>query len=271
MSNFWQRAITAVLFVIILLCAVLFDDRAFIGLFFGISVFCLLEFYGLVERGGYQPNLFFGMGAGIFIYTLVTFYLYERLSPAYFTLIIPLTSLLFVAELYRKKDKPFSNIGLSFLGLIYIIAPFCLFVSTGFIFGNFYSYVFPLGILLLIWANDTGAYVFGMLFGKRRLFERISPKKSWEGFFGGMFIALNVSVLLYRYLGQINLVEWLGLAAIVVVVGTLGDLAESLFKRSIDAKDSGDFLPGHGGLLDRFDSLLFASPFIFAYLILIQL
>ena len=121
----------------------------------------------------------------------------------------------------------------------------------------------------MLWANDTGAYLFGMKFGKRKLFERHSPKKSWEGFFGGMFTSLIVAFVISHFFVELDTLVWAGMAILISSFGTLGDLVESMLKRSLDAKDSGSFLPGHGGFLDRFDGLLIAAPVVYVYLYLV--
>ena len=121
----------------------------------------------------------------------------------------------------------------------------------------------------MLWANDTGAYLFGVRYGKRKLFERHSPKKSWEGFFGGMFTSAIVAYGLSFLFKETTPTVWVGMAILIASFGTLGDLVESMLKRSLDTKDSGGLLPGHGGLLDRFDGLLLAAPVVYAYLYLI--
>ncbi len=151
------------------------------------------------------------------------------------------------------------------LGQVFIALPFSLLNFLVFPSGEF-NPVFLLSLFVLIWTNDTGAYVVGISFGKHKLFERISPKKSWEGFFGGIFFALILAYFLPQITGEIDILRWFGFALIAVVFGTWGDLIESLIKRTVDVKDSGNILPGHGGLLDRFDSLLFAVPLIYIYL-----
>jgi phosphatidate cytidylyltransferase len=126
-----------------------------------------------------------------------------------------------------------------------------------------------MGCILHIWANDTGAYFVGSRFGKNRLFERISPKKSWEGFFGGLALSIVAAWLNHRLFAELELIEWIAVGVLMSVFGTLGDLVESMLKRSINIKDSGTLFPGHGGILDRFDALLVGIPFVCCYLWLV--
>jgi len=180
--------------------------------------------------------------------------------------VVPFLTVPFFIKLYRKKDKhPFANLGYTYLGIIYVALPFALLVEMTFWRGNFLP-LLPLGTLLILWSFDTGAYFSGKYFGRRKLFERISPKKTWEGFFGGAIIALLTAFLYWKFTESLRMSEWLGIAAIIVIAGTLGDLVESLFKRSIEIKDSGSIIPGHGGFLDRFDGLLLSMPFIVTFI-----
>lgn len=169
-------------------------------------------------------------------------------------------------KLYQENDKiPFQSIAVTFLGVLYVALPWILFMQVGF-WTNKYSYQVPLGILFCLWASDTGAYFAGRKFGKRKLFERISPKKTWEGLAGGFLLSQAVAVVLSFYFMEIEIWRWWAISAIIVVFGTWGDLAESMLKRSLQIKDSGSFIPGHGGFLDRFDGLLIAMPWVFAIL-----
>lgn len=180
-------------------------------------------------------------------------------------LLPPIIILTLVAELYRKKQAPFTNIALTLVAVLYIAAPFSLLILMGFLHGA-YSWHIILGTVFLIWTSDSGAYFSGKTFGKTKLFERISPGKTWEGWLGGTLLSLGVAYVLSLYLHDLDLPHWLGVAAIVSVFGVLGDLVESMLKRSLQVKDSGSLLPGHGGILDRFDSLLMVVPFIIAFL-----
>lgn len=173
--------------------------------------------------------------------------------------------MIIVAELYRKYKNPFHNIAYTLFGVLFAAVPFCFFYAMAFIDGT-YSTHYPLGFLILLWSSDTGAYLFGIKLGKHKLFERHSPKKTWEGFIGGMLTSMLAAFILSNCFNELPLVHWLGMSAIIASAGTLGDLSESMLKRSLSAKDSGSILPGHGGLLDRFDGLLLAAPLVFVYL-----
>lgn len=187
-----------------------------------------------------------------------------------FPLLIWIFSLLMrmITELYLNSKTPLRNMALSLMSQLYIALPLCLMV----LLANMYSPMLLLAIFILIWLNDSGAFLFGSTFGRHRLFERISPKKSWEGFFGALFTCLLCSVLFALYCEDFFYVtgipKWIGLALIVVIFATWGDLVESLIKRSVNVKDSGNLIPGHGGILDRIDSLLFVIPATLIYMIL---
>ena len=175
-------------------------------------------------------------------------------------------ALTYFIQLYKKTDPaPFASIAYTVLGIIYISVPFTLLHLLAF-FKGFYSYRIVLGILLILWANDIGAYVIGSSMGRYPLFKRISPTKSWEGSIGGAIMALLVSYGIAHYYTILCLWQWLGIAGTTVVAGTYGDLVESLLKRSMNLKDSGTMIPGHGSFLDRFDSFLMAIPFILAFI-----
>jgi phosphatidate cytidylyltransferase len=186
--------------------------------------------------------------------------------------LIPFVYVLFFSELYLKKATPFRDIAYTVIGLIYVALPFSLlnYMVHQNMYVTSYEPTVLLGMIFMIWANDTGAYLTGKLFGKRKLFERISPKKTWEGAFGGGLLALLTAYLVSLYYKNLAPEHWYAIAAIVVVAGNYGDLIESLYKRSKNIKDSGTLLPGHGGILDRFDSLLYSIPFVFCYLALID-
>lgn len=215
---------------------------------------------------GMVPQKTFGTICGVFVFVISFFIEKGDISYRYYFLIFPLVSFVYMIKLYKKFErKPFTNIAFTFLGIFYVAVPFALLNVAVFENGT-YNFEIMFGCLFILWASDTGAYFAGTFFGKRKLFERISPKKSWEGFIGGAVLALIFVYGLSRFLHTLNFTQWLIVGIIIIVGGTFGDLIESLLKRSIEIKDSGDALPGHGGFLDRFDGLLISAPFIVAYL-----
>jgi phosphatidate cytidylyltransferase len=261
------RAITGFFFIIIMIASVLLGHYPF-GIFYLIlSLFCLREFYLLIKQTGLGPNLAAGMLNGAFIYVIFALITADP-NPAYYKILFLLTltlSAVFIQELFKKSASPFTNIGYTFLGLILIILPFTFFHALAYIKGPF-NFHFPLAFLLLLWSNDTGAYLVGVKFGRTKLFERHSPKKTWEGFIGGIVICAGIALIISHFYAELAWQQWVIVAVLISVFGTAGDLIESMFKRSINVKDSGGILPGHGGLLDRFDGLFLAVPVVYTYL-----
>lgn len=216
----------------------------------------------------YLPIRFLGVIVGALLF--IGMFLIEGgyLPSMYHYALFPLASFVFLIKLYKKSDvHPFINIALFYLGILYVAVPFA-FTNLLVFYNGEYSYEIILGLLFLTWANDIGAYFTGIIFGRTKLFERISPKKSWEGSIGGAILSVSTSLLIGLYFDGLNAIEWISVSVIVVIAGTYGDLVESHFKRSIQIKDSGNVIPGHGGFLDRFDSLLIAVPFVVVFLYL---
>jgi phosphatidate cytidylyltransferase len=267
-SNFSQRALTGIIFVIVLIGSIIFHPLLFWILFGFISSMATREFYQLAEKDGAQPQKNYGIGLALLLFALTAITASGYLSPIALFVFAPLIFALFIIELYRKKASPFLNIGYTLLGILYVAFPFSLLNFLVFQQKEVYSFHLILGYFIILWSSDTGAYLVGKAIGKHPLFPRVSPKKTWEGTFGGAGLGLLGAWGLSCFFKEYSLVNWLVIAAIIVVMGSLGDLVESLFKRSIDTKDSGSLLPGHGGLLDRFDGLLISVPFIWFYLLL---
>jgi phosphatidate cytidylyltransferase len=265
-SNLTQRIIVAIAGVAIIISAIYWQSWSYFAVFLIITFFSIREFYKLVGIDGYLPLSFWGTLTGILIYTF-TFLAQKGLITAdIFFLVFPLSSIIYFIKLYKKSDvKPFTNIAYTFLGILYVAVPFSLLHIIAFCTGT-YRFEIITGILLLTWASDTGGYFAGTLYGKTSLFKRISPKKSWEGFIGGAALTLAIAFLLSIFADIFPLWKWMTIGLLTVIAGTYGDLVESLFKRSIQIKDSGASLPGHGGFLDRFDALLLSVPFIAAFL-----
>lgn len=268
-NNLVYRTLTGIVFLVLVIGAILWNKFSFSSLFLLITILGLSEFFSLVTNIQAKPNKVLGILTGLVFYILNALFLLGYIEKKYIVLSLLPVFIVFIAELYRNKEQPITNIAFLLLGNIYITLPCVLmnYVGLGIIDANYHMQV-VLGILILIWANDTMAYVFGASMGKHKLWERISPKKSWEGFFGGMIGCIGAAFVLAYFFSDLTAIEWLVIAAIVVAFGTLGDLIESLFKRTMNTKDSGSLLPGHGGILDRFDAAFLVVPFVFVFLLL---
>ncbi len=260
------RFSSAVVGAIIIISALLWNEWSFFVTFLAIACLTIWEFYRLVRLRSFVPIRLLGVFIGALLFVFSFLIEYSILPPNYYIAIVPLASFAFLIKLYKKKDvHPFVNIALFYLGVIYVAVPFALINSLVFYSGE-YSYEILLGLLFLTWGNDIGAYFAGSLFGKTKLFERISPKKSWEGNVGGAMFSVGTSLIISNYFIGLNQWEWVIVSIIVVIAGTYGDLVESHFKRSMQIKDSGSVIPGHGGFLDRFDSLLLVVPCVVVFL-----
>jgi len=265
-NNLTQRLITGILGSAAVITGVCYSEWTYFALFFVLCGLSMREFYKLVGLDGMVPQRSLGIAIGLLIFALTFFVEQKTADPKFFFLVFPLASIVFMIKLYKKLErKPFTNIAFTFLGIFYIAMPLSLLNIAAYDDGK-YNFEIILGSLLILWASDTGAYFAGTRFGRRKLFERISPKKSWEGFFGGAALAFVITFIFTQYFHSLDNYQWYIIAVLIIVGGTFGDLVESLLKRSIEIKDSGDVLPGHGGFLDRFDGLLISAPFIVAYL-----
>ncbi len=265
-NNLTQRIITGLLGAAGIITAVCINEWTYCLVFCIICLFSLLEFYKLAGLDGVLPQKTFGTICGVSIFILSFFIEKGTISYRYYFLIFPIVSCVYMIKLYKKFErKPFTNIAFTFLGIFYVAVPITL-LNIAVFENGFYNYEIIFGCLFILWASDTGAYFAGTFFGRRKLFERISPKKSWEGFFGGALLALIFTYGLSQFFHSLSFTQWIIVGLIIIVGGTFGDLVESLLKRSIEIKDSGSSIPGHGGFLDRFDGLLISAPFIVAYL-----
>lgn len=264
-SNLEQRVIAAIVGAVIFIGAIYLNEWTYFAVFLAVTLLGMVEFYRLLGIKGFEPNQKIGLLAGGGLFVMV-FLIQKDLLPLRVLFLMPaLLALVFVVELYRKKALPFVNISVTLVGVLYVAVPFSLFSLLGFL-GEQYSWHVILGCLLLIWAADTGAYFVGKNFGRRKLMERISPGKTWEGWAGGVLLALLVAWGLSYFFTDLHLLQWIVIGLIVAVFGVLGDLVESMLKRGLEVKDSGSLIPGHGGILDRFDSLLMVVPFVVAFL-----
>lgn len=269
------RAITGFIFILTIMAGVYFNSFIAFSLFTLIIVLGIDEFYGLVKKSKtIEPIKFWGILTGLVTTIIVGLIIFNLVEFKIIFVPILMIFFTFLIELYRKKETPFINIAYTILGIIYIVIPFMMLFHLGFYsgngFSNSYSFQLILGFFLLLWTNDTGAYLSGRFFGKHKLFERISPKKTWEGSIGGGLLTIGIAIIIAVFFTNLNQTNWIVLAILVAIFGGLGDLVESMLKRSLNIKDSGNLLPGHGGILDRFDGLLLSVPFIYSYLYLIS-
>ena len=263
MKNFTLRLLTGIAYVGIIAFCVIYGPYTFLALFILIILFCLREFYQLlnIHREIAVNPYIHGVG-GALMFLSVFLYTSGIAGRAVFSLYLLYIVGVMVYEIHTRQEKQLARIAFIFFGQCYIALPLSamnLLVFTGSVTTSpAYQWVWALALFVFIWANDTGAYLIGVRLGKHRLCERISPKKSWEGFFGGLALTIIAAVLFSCFLPQVAWYHWIALSVGVVIFGTYGDLFESLIKRAVEVKDSGHSLPGHGGFLDRFDSLLIA-------------
>ena len=294
MKNFMIRTITGVIFVAAIVASFL-RPEAMVLLFSIVTGMTVWEFTGLVnEREHVTVNRFICTVAGVYFFYAMTYYcsdLYAGVakSVVFIPYLVTIIYLL-IAELYLKQDDPIQDWAYTMLSQMYIALPFSLLNVLAFTANSSgmvtFNTLLPLSVFIFLWVNDTGAYCVGSLLGRHKLFPRISPGKSWEGSIGGALFVLAVAWGIGwldnmqvtdldhsspLFMGMLSIPEWLGLGLIVVIFGTWGDLVESLFKRTLGIKDSGGILPGHGGMLDRFDSSLLAIPAAVVYLYTLSL
>ncbi|WP_373153784.1 phosphatidate cytidylyltransferase [Bacteroides uniformis] len=272
-NNFIQRAVTGVLFVIVLVGCILYSPLSFGILFTIISALSVHEFAQLVSKSS-EINInktITALGGAYLFLALMSFCTQQSVGARVFLPYLGLLLYMMITELYLKKKNPTGNWAYSMLSQLYVALPFALlnvlaFQNSPETGSVTYNPILPLSIFVFIWLSDTGAYCVGSLIGKHRLFERISPKKSWEGSIGGGIFSIASSLGFAHFFPFMPGWQWVGLAIVVVIFGTWGDLTESLMKRQLGIKDSGNILPGHGGMLDRFDSALMAIPAAVVYL-----
>ncbi len=287
MKNFITRTITGILFVAIMVTGICLRGDAMILLFALITGLTLWEFTGLVNEhvADTTVNRFITTAAGVYLFLAFAGYCTGIVPPSAFIPYLLTLIYLFISELYLKQKNPIQDWAYTMLSQLYVALPFSMINVLSFqadpLSGQIaYHWLLPMSVFIFLWANDTGAYCAGSLFGRHKLFPRVSPGKTWEGSIGGAVIVLIIAAVISYFAGsdtylstlnaQLSTFKWLGLGLVVVFFGTWGDLVESLFKRTLGIKDSGNILPGHGGMLDRFDSSLMAIPAAVIYLYTLQ-
>jgi len=264
LGNLAQRSITGILFAIAVIGSIYWHpiiQTVIFSIFIGLGLWEFLRLFEKDERIQLAVIPSFILGAILFFFLIENLFFNPEINALVF--IFPLFFLFAASELWRKKSDPILNIAVSSFGVLYLVIPFYLSIEM-----NFHDESkLPLvaGMFLLIWTNDTCAYFIGRAFGKKKLFERISPKKTWEGTLGGIVFTLFVGFFIGTFINQGSTFFWMVAAVIIAPCSIYGDLLESLFKRSLNIKDSGNILPGHGGILDRFDAVLFAVPFFYCW------
>lgn len=291
MKNFIIRTLTSVIFVAVLVGCIVFNLATFGLLFFSITVLTVTEFCHIMnQRKDVQLNTVITSMAGGYLFLAFFMFCSQLVDVAVFIPYLLVLMFLFISELYLKNPNPLANWALSMMSQLYIALPFSLLCMLSIhvvptdlgLYQRAYLWYYPFSLFCFIWANDAGAYLIGSLLHNvfpAKLFPRISPKKSWIGSIGGGLLAMVVAYLIWlwqTHQGEeipngLSLVHWIGFALVVTVFGTWGDLTESLMKRHLGIKDSGSILPGHGGMLDRFDSTLMAVPASVVYLYIVQM
>jgi len=264
-NNFIKRTITGAFFVIFIIGSVLLNPWVFASLFLLVSVAGMFEYFRVMARLDLYPARMTSLLVSVVVYAGVVSVLTGLLSPDYLKAGIVIVPLLLIVELFRNKGNPFRNVAAAMLGIAWIVFPLALLsgffnpaADRGWIHGGAL-----LGFFLILWIYDSGAYIVGSVAGKRKMLERISPGKSWEGFAGGTAAGLLTAYMISASFLEFSSLEWMLIAIVIIIFGTLGDLIESMLKRSAGIKDSGSLLPGHGGILDRFDAVLVAAPFVY--------
>lgn len=260
MRNLLRRSFSGIIYVLIFISAILFSKESYIVLTTLFGFLCIWEFLKMIKLKNFAAYIF---------YAAALFLMLKRQDNYAITIILAITilsSVFLIYQLYTKKEISFSNDRLK-LGLTirYVIFSMCFLVLLPFYENSFHPNLM-ICILSIIWINDSFAFIVGKNFGKRKLFPSVSPKKTIEGFLGGLVFSILSTILISKFNSDFSMIDWVVIGVIVSVIGTIGDLVESKFKRQVSIKDSGNIMPGHGGILDRLDSLLFAAPFVYLYI-----
>ena len=273
LNNFITRAIVGALYVAIIIGSLILGSASFGILCLIILIISMMEYFKLTKRLKVKTPSDMATIAAVILFLVV--FLHKEFGLAHnFLMIVPLIFIfIMIIEMFKRTRNPITNIAVTCFSFIYIFVPITSLYWMGFYnqynWTNEFHYTFLIGFFVLVWANDTGAYLLGSTIGKHKLFEKISPKKTIEGSLGGLVLSLVVAYFIAQNVLIVKVLDWMVIAILVVLFGTVGDLFESLIKRKAEVKDSGKILPGHGGMLDRFDGILFAAPVVLVYLSLV--
>lgn len=273
MDELIKRSITGIIFIGVLIGSIILGNYAFALLFLFFSIIGQYEFFRLMKNfRDTRPLQVFGLISGVVVYSIIALIATGIIRLEFLFVNLLIVILPFVILLKWKKPNPFGTAAVTILSLFYIVVPFGIlnFILNPdmkpdtFFPGNL------IGFFVLMWTYDVFAYLIGTIIGQHKLLQNISPKKTWEGSIGSGIITLGASYVLSRFIQSFEFHQWLAIALIIIIFGTLGDITESMLKRSVNVKDSGSLLPGHGGVLDRFDGVLFCAPVVLIYLTLIR-
>ncbi len=280
LKNLLVRTASGTVLAVVMIGVILWSPFGVMAFAFAIMIGAILEFYSLCKHGGYSPRVVLGTVLATAMFAIaaltvathsdvITGAIIAQLATICFAMVLLIVPIVLISEIFTQSKSPIANIATTFAGIVYAAFPMCLLIVIAMILGGTVAEWRPwrvIGFITIVWINDVFAYLVGITMGKHRLCERISPKKSIEGFVGGI-VAATLGAALYGHLFGDSIYVWAGLGAIVAITGVAGDLVESMFKRSVGVKDSGSIMPGHGGVLDRFDALLIAVPFAFVYIV----
>jgi len=271
LNEFLKRSLTGIVFVAVILASTVIHSLLFLLIFLAFLVLTQYEFYKLIEKAGYTPQTLVGSVLGGLLFILCNLTVQKIIPHLYCLLVFPVFIVIFLFEVLRKKTGTLQNSMLTLGGFVYTVIPFSLMnfiVYPDFPYNDQFNPRILIGIFIIVWMYDSMAYIGGILFGKHKICKHISPKKSWEGLISGTIFAMMAGIMNAVIFQSLTMFSWIISAIIIVAFGTIGDLFESKIKRDLNVKDSGTILPGHGGFLDRFDSLLFAIPVVYIWLIL---
>jgi phosphatidate cytidylyltransferase len=272
-QNLFTRTITGIVFVACIIGSLLWHPFAFSAVIFVLMIIGLREFYQLSHLHNIQPDRLTGYSVSSIIFLLSILNAFEKISPWMLAALVPLVFIFFLAEMFRNRENAMLNLAFSIFPVAYISIPLSMliYLMSPLVTGDNPYWHIPLAFFFILWSHDTFAYLTGILLGKHKLMEKVSPKKTWEGTIGGTIFGMTAAYIISLFFTEIMTWQWIIAGLIISVTGTLGDLSESLLKRSFHVKDSGTVFPGHGGVLDRFDAVLFSAPSLFCYLILMKI